>query len=180
VRRHSKAIDRVSTYGNLAHMSTPRTVTWEYATDPDAVAALLRDPDFLKRRCEEAGEKNVEVTVEDNAYGLRVIVARDKQVELPSFAKRLFTPKNRVVDDVCWKRQGERWVGEYTLEITGVPGDIRGRSTLFPSSSGTRHESSFEVTARVPLLGSKIESFVADRIEETFRDHAARNAARLK
>ncbi len=161
-------------------MPTPRTVSWDYATAPDDVAALLRDPDYLRRRSEEAGEKNVQVTVEDTVDGMRVIVARDKEVELPGFAKRMFAPKNRIVDDVRWTRQGERWVGEYTLEIAGVPGEIRGKSTLIPSASGTRHESSFQVTARVPLLAGKLEAFVADRVEETFRDHAARNAARLK
>jgi hypothetical protein len=161
-------------------MPTPRTVTWDYATGPDDVAALLRDPEYLKRRSEEAGDKNVEVTVEDTLDGMRVVVARDKEVALPGFAKRMFTPKNRIVDDVRWTRQGERWVGEYTLEIAGVPGEIKGKSTLFPSPNGTRHESSFQVTARVPLLAGKLEAFVADRVEETFRDHAARNAAQLK
>lgn len=161
-------------------MPTPRTISWDYASDPDSVAALLRDPEFLKRRCEEAGEKNVEVRVEDTGDGMRVVVARDKQVELPAFAKKMFAPKNRIIDDIRWKRQGERWVGEYTLEIAGVPGEIRGRSTLVKAANGTRHESSFQVTARVPLFAGKLEAFVADRVEETFKDHAARNAARVK
>jgi hypothetical protein len=161
-------------------MPTPRTVTYDYSTEPDQVAALLHDPEYLRRRCEEAGEKNVEVVVEELGDGLRVMVARDKQVELPSFAKRVLQPKNRIVDDVKWRRQGESWVSEYTVEIGGIPGEVRGRSTLTPSAVGTRHESSFEVTARVPLLAGKLESFVADRVEETFRDHAVRNAAHLK
>lgn len=161
-------------------MPTPRTVTYDYASGPDTVAALLRDPDFLKRRCEEAGEKNVEVVIEDTGDGLRVMVSRDKQVELPSFAKRMFQPKNRIVDDVKWRRQGENWVGEYTLEFAGVPGEVKGTSKLVPSENGCRHESSFQVTARLPLFSGKLESFVADRVEETMRDHAVRNAARLK
>lgn len=161
-------------------MPTPRTVTYEYPAPPDAVAALLRDPEFLKRRSEEAGDQNVEVRIEELGDGLHVVVAREKQLELPAFARRLFQPKNRIVDDVRWRRDGERWVSEYTLEITGVPGEIRGRSTLAPSPAGCRHESSFEVTARVPLIGSKLESFVADRVQETFLEHAVRNAERLK
>jgi len=161
-------------------MPTPRTVTYDYATGPDTVAALLRDPDFLKRRCEEAGEKNVEIVIEDTSDGLRVMVARDKQVELPSFAKRMFQPKNRIVDEMKWKRQGDNWVGQYTLEIAGVPGEVKGISTLTASPNGCRHECSFEVTSRVPLFSGKLESFVADRVEETMRDHAVRNAARLK
>jgi hypothetical protein len=161
-------------------MPTPRTVTYEYPVAPDEVAALLRDPDFLRTRSEQAGDLNVEVKIEDIGDGLRVVVARDKQLDLPAFAKRMFQPKNRITDDVRWKRVGERWVGEYTLEIAGVPGEIKGRSTLAPTAGGCVHESSFEVTARVPLIAGKLESFVADRVEETFRDHAVRNAERLK
>jgi hypothetical protein len=167
-------------YVSLARMPTPRTVTYEYPAAPDQVAALLRDPDFLKARSEQAGDKNVKVSVEHLGDGLRVVVARDKELELPSFAKRLFQPKNRITDDVRWHRDGERWVGEYTLEIAGVPGEIKGRSTLAPSAAGCTHESFFEVTARVPLMAGKLESFVADRVAETFRDHAVRNAERLK
>jgi hypothetical protein len=161
-------------------MPTPRTVTYEYPAGPDEVAALLRDPEFLKRRSEQAGDRNVEVKVEEAGDGLRVVVARDKELELPAFAKRMFQATNRITDDVRWRRVGERWVGEYTLEIAGVPGQIKGRSTLAPSAAGCVHESSFEVTARVPLLAGKLESFVADRVAETFRDHAVRNAERLK
>lgn len=161
-------------------MPTPRTVTYEYPAAPDTVAALLRDPEFLKSRSEQAGDKNVEVRVEELGDGLRVVVARDKEVDLPSFAKRMFQPKNRITDDVRWRREGERWVADYTLEIAGVPGEVKGCSTLAPSSGGTVHELRFEVTARVPLLGGKLESFVADRVAETFRDHAVRNAQRLK
>ena len=161
-------------------MPTPRTVMYEYPVGPDAVAALLRDPEFLKTRSEQAGDSNVEVKIEDVGDGLRVVVARDKQLELPAFAKRMFQPKNRITDDVRWKRVGERWVGEYTLEIAGVPGEIKGRTTLAPSGAGCVYESSFQVTARVPLIAGKIESFVADKVEETFRDNAVRNAERLK
>jgi hypothetical protein len=161
-------------------MPTPRTVTYEYPAAPDMVAALLRDPEFLRSRSEQAGDKNVEVRVEELGDGLRVVVARDKKVALPAFAKRMFQPTNRITDDVRWRRVGERWVADYTLEIAGVPGEVKGRSTLAPSAAGTVHELWFEVTARVPLLAGKLESFVADRVVETFRDHAVRNAQRLK
>jgi hypothetical protein len=161
-------------------MPTPRTVTYEYSAAPDVVAALLRDPEFLKSRSEQAGDKNVEVRLEELGDGLRVVVARDKEVDLPSFAKRMFQPKNRITDDVRWRREGERWVAEYTLDISGVPGEVKGRSTLAPSAEGCTHELHFEVTARVPLVGGRLESFVADRVAETFREHAVRNAQRLK
>jgi hypothetical protein len=161
-------------------MPTPRTISYEYAANADQVAALLKDPEFLRKRSEAAGESNVDVRVEETSDGIHVVTARDKVVELPSFAKRMFSPSNRIVEDTTWRRQGEQWVAEYAIEITGIPGEVRGRSTLAPTASGCRYESRFEVTARIPMVGGKLEGFVAERIEEQLRANAARNAEFLK
>lgn len=166
-------------HGTLAAMTTRRTMRVEYSVSPARIADLLRDPDFLRRRCEAAGEKNVDVAIEEHPDGLRVVVARDKEVDLPGFAKRMFSPKNRIVDDTRWRLEGERWLGQYRVEITGVPGEVRGESQLVPTASGCAYESSFAVEARIPLIGNKLEAFVADRVEETFWANARRNEERL-
>lgn len=157
-------------------MPTPRRITYQYPAEPDAVAALLHDEVFLRQRAEAAGETNIEVTVEEVTDGFRVVVARDKQVELPAFAKRMFKPQNRIVDDTTWRRRDGQWTAEYQVIVAGVPGEVRGRSTLAKSAGGTQYESAFEVTARIPIVGAKLEGIVADRVEETFRANAERNA----
>jgi hypothetical protein len=161
-------------------MPTPRRITYEYASDPDTVAKLLHDADFLKRRSEAAGETNVEVKVEDLGDGMHVTVARDREVELPSFAKKMFSPQNRIVEDTTWRRQGDKWVAEYSVQVAGIPGEVRGKSTLTPTAKGTIYESNFQVTARIPIVGGKLEAVVADRLEETFRANAERNAKQLE
>lgn len=158
-------------------MPTPRRITYQYPAEPDAVAALLHDAGFLRSRAEAAGETNIEVTVEEVGDGFRVVVARDKQVELPAFAKRMFKPQNRIVDDTTWRRGVDgAWTAEYQVVVAGVPGEVRGKSTLEASATGTKYESAFEVTARIPIVGGKLEGIVADRVEETFRANAERNA----
>jgi hypothetical protein len=165
----------------LAPMSTPRTITYDYASNPDEVLNLLKDPEFLRRRAEAAGESNVDVQVMETQDGINVVTARDKAVELPSFAKRMFQPSNRIVENTTWRRQGNQWVAEYAIEITGIPGEVRGRSTIAPTAQGgSRYESRFEVTARIPLVGGKLEGFVAERIEEQLRANAERNAEGLR
>jgi hypothetical protein len=160
-------------------MPTPRTITYDYASNPEEVFALLRDPEFLRRRCEASGESNVDIRIDETADGVRVVTARDKAVDLPGFAKRMFSPSNRIIEDTTWRRQGDRFVAEYAIEIAGIPGEVRGKSTLMPSAEGCRYESRFEVTARIPMVGGKLEGFVAERIEEQLRNNAARNAAQL-
>lgn len=161
-------------------MPTPRKINYEYSADPDTVAALLRDPDFLKRRSEQSGDRNVEVKIEELPDGLRVVVARDREVELPSFAKKMFKPQNRIIENTRWRRETDRWVAEYEVVVAGIPGEVKGKSTLRPSATGCTYESAFEVTARIPLVGGRLEGFVADKLEETFRTNAERNAEQLK
>lgn len=161
-------------------MPTPRRITYEYASDPDTVAKLLHDPEFLKRRSELAGETNVEVKVVDLGDGMHVTVARDREVELPAFAKKLYSKQNRIVEDTTWRRQGGQWMAEYQVTVTGIPGEVRGKSTLTATAKGTMYESNFQVTARIPIVGGKLEAVVADRLEETFRANAERNKKQLE
>ena len=156
-------------------MTTPRNFLYEFPLNVEDMAALLRNPEFLRWRAEAAGDKNVEVSVEESPSGLRVTVARDREIALPNFAKKMFQSKNRVVDETVWKRDGERWVAQYEIQIPGIPGEVRGRTSIVPSADGCRYESNFEVTSKVPLFGGKLESFVADKVEETMRANAERS-----
>jgi hypothetical protein len=160
-------------------MSTPRSFRYDYPKNADVVAAMLRNPEFLRWRAETAGDRNVEVTIEERAHGLVVRVARDREVVLPAFARKMFGAVNRVVDETVWTRDGERWLGMYAIEIPGIPGEVKGHLALVPRAEGCSYESAFEVTSKLPMLGSKVESFVADRVEETLRANAERNAQYL-
>jgi hypothetical protein len=160
-------------------MSTPRRFSYDYPRDAESLAALLQNPEFLRWRAETAGDTNVEVTIQQKADGILVRVARDREVQLPAFAKKMFGSVNRVVDETLWNREGGQWVARYEIEIPGIPGEVKGKSAIVPRASGCSFESAFEVTSRLPMLGSKVESFVADRIEETLRANAERNAQYL-
>ncbi|MFT3923933.1 MAG: DUF2505 domain-containing protein [Myxococcales bacterium] len=160
-------------------MPTARTIHYEYPANPDQIIALLKDPAFLKRRCEAAGERDVDVRVEPTSDGVRVVIAREKTIDIPAFARRLFEPTHRAVESTAWSRKGDRWVADYTVEVQGFPGKVSGRSTLTPSSSGCHYESTFEITARVPLIGGKIEGLLADGLAEQLVVNAQRNESAL-
>jgi hypothetical protein len=160
-------------------MPTPREISYRYSCETDTVAELLRNAEYLRTRCESFGDRNVDVRVTPQDDGVRVVVERDQVAELPSFAKRLFKSENRIVDDTVWRRVGDRWVAEYTVDIKGAPGKVAGRSELIPDGDGCKYVTRFEVTANVPLLGSKLEEYVADRIASTMQSGVHTNAERL-
>jgi hypothetical protein len=161
-------------------MPTSRTFTFDYPADPESVAALLVDPAFLRRRCEAAGDKNVEIHVEARADGVHMTVARERTMDLPAIVRGIVKPTNRAVETTTWRRQGDSWRAEYSLEVAGLPGKVSGQSTLSPSASGTHYSSTFEVTAKWPLVAKRIESAIADGFTEQLAINAERNAEALK
>ena len=52
-------------------MSTPRSISYDYASNPDEVFSLLKDPEFLRRRCEAAGESNVDIQIHEKDLAAR-------------------------------------------------------------------------------------------------------------
>ncbi len=163
-------------------MATFRTVTFEYPEPPDEVMALLRDPAYLRHRSETAGERNIDVRVEPEDDGVRITVSREKDLDVPDFVPafaKATLGSSRAVESTLWRADGSRWVAEYTIEASGIPVKAKGRSMLVPSPGACQYVSTFEITARVPLIGGRIEAAAADGFEEQLRLNAKRNAQAL-
>jgi hypothetical protein len=161
-------------------MATSRTVTFEYSESPDEVAAWLQDPVYLRHRSETAGEHNIDVRVEPAGDRTRVTVSREKDVDVPAFAKFVLGSAKRAVEQTTWRKTGaQQWTAEYTIELSGVPVKASGKSVLSVGGRGCKHVSTFEVEARIPLVGKKLEAFVADGLEEQMSANAQRNTDAL-
>ncbi len=160
-------------------MTTPRSLSHEYAFSAESLAGLLSDPDYLKMRSENAGDENVSVDVNRAADGVRIVTVRDRKSLIPVFARKLIGNRNRIVDETTWNEDGSGYRARYTIRIEGAPVSVEGSTRLYPSGEGCRYETTFAVTARVPLLGKKVENAIADQIEQTLREHTSRNQARL-
>jgi len=160
-------------------MTTSRSLSHTYPVSVSTLAGLLSDADYLKTRSESAGDENVSVDVEKGRDSVRIVTARDRKSIVPEFARRLIGNRSRIVDETTWRESGAGYRAEYTIRIEGAPVSVEGSTLLLPSVEGCLYETSFEVTARLPLLAKKVESAVADQIEQTLRDHGVRNEARL-
>jgi hypothetical protein len=160
-------------------MATTRTVTFDYPDVPADVVGLLQDPVYLRYRSELAGERNIDVRVEQSPSGVRVTVSREKDVDVPAFARAVIGGAKRAVESTAWRAEGDRLCADYTIEVPGLPVRTQGKSTFVASGSGCRYTSTFQVNARVPLIGGKIEALVADGLEEQMLANAQRNAEAL-
>lgn len=142
---------------------------FEYAQDIDTVFALITDREALIRRCEALGETDIEVDVVDGDGGKTVTIVRQVEQELPGFAKRLFKPKNKLVEREQWQTGGEQKTATGRLNIVGTGGTIDSTIRLSPSGSGCVYEIDFQPSAKVPLIRKKLEAFIGDTALESLR-----------
>ena len=147
------------------------TVRHHFDQGVDRLFALMTDGDFLKRRAESVGELNVVVRADRQGQGLSIRIDRDLERNMPAFMKKVFNSKNHLVDLQTWETGGDVKTSSWTVQIEGQKRiDIRGRLTLSSSAGGgCDYTESFTVTVHIPLIGGRIEKYIAGETEQTIR-----------
>jgi hypothetical protein len=147
------------------------TVRHHYDHSVERVFSILTSADFLKRRSEAAGEKNVVVTTDGDGPRLHIKVAREIERNLPSFAKKIFNPRSHITDVQTWDTSGESKISTWTVQIEGQKRvEISGRLTLAPGpSGGCDYTEQVKVTVHLPLIGGPIEKYVIGETASSIR-----------
>lgn len=148
------------------------TVREHFAAEVERMFALVTDPAFLRRRAEAIGEKEVVVEVDRNQGGqLTIQIAREVEQSLPSFMKKLFSGRQRLVDRQTWSSQGAAQISDWTVQLgEGKRIQLRGRLTLAPGAAGgCDYTESFSASASIPLVGGRVEKFVLGETEASIR-----------
>lgn len=143
-----------------------------YDAAPERVRAMLTDPTFREAVCRSMQASRQEVSVQPaSAAGsadadAAVVVDQTQPARgIPSFASRFVGDEIRIV-------QRESWAGtsaELAIEIPGKPGTFAGRIELAASGAGTVESVTGELGVRVPLVGAKLESVVAELFTAALR-----------
>ena len=132
----------------------------EYEASVDDVLALFVDPDVVRARYEEAGDREIEV-LECGADGDGFVVRTSRVVEfdLPGFARKVLKPTNTMVQTDTWGPaavDGAR-DGRFEIEVKGAPVQGGGTMRLEPVDEGrTRHTVEGKLDVKVPLVGGKV------------------------
>jgi hypothetical protein len=135
-----------------------------YDAAPDAVFAMLCDPAFRERVAAAQSVVSVEVTVTPSGSGCDVVLDQVQDTAgLPAIAKKIAGDTTRAV-------VAESWVSPTagTIEISapGKPTKAVGTLALVAEEGSTRHVVDLDVTVKVPLVGGKLESLMADNIKQ--------------
>ncbi|WP_298176688.1 DUF2505 domain-containing protein [Saccharomonospora sp.] len=120
----------------------------------------------LRARLEQIGGAHAElrgheVTEHGARYTLIQGIAADK---LPSLVRNLHSGDLIVRREHVWTVLGDRRTGTITVGVSDVPGRITADVELSSNAEGCVQTTRGEVAVRIPLIGGRIESFVADQV----------------
>ena len=145
-------------------------LTIDYSQDIDTVYRFVTNPDVIRKRSAAMGEKNIKIQVDDAGGTKTITSTREIESDLPSFAKKLFSSTNTIIERREWRDAGDKKTCKSHIDIVGTPGKIDSNITISPSGSGCTYDIEFEVSAKVPLIRKKLEEFVAKTTAEGMRD----------
>jgi uncharacterized protein YndB with AHSA1/START domain len=135
-----------------------------YDAPPEEVYAMLADPSFRERVSLAREVKSFDVTLTPTGSGFSLV---NDQVQptagLPSFAKKFAGETTKAIQREEWPDHSG---GTLTIETPGKPTSMTGTITLSPAGDGTVERVELDIKAKVPLIGGKLESLMADQVRE--------------
>ena len=142
------------------------------------VFAMLSDPAFRQASADAMGVISADVTITPAGEGISVRIDQVQPTEgVPGFAKRFAGETTRAVQTEEWDSPAG---GSITIETPGKPTSIRGTLSLTESGGRTTETMEVEVKVKVPLIGGKLESLMADLVSQGMDKEQVAGAAWLK
>jgi hypothetical protein len=126
------------------------------------VYAMLADPAFRQSSATAMGVISADVTITPNGEGMSVHIDQVQPTEgVPGFAKKFAGETTRAVQTEEWDSPAG---GTITIETPGKPTSIRGTLALSEAGGRTTETLDVEVKVKVPLIGGKLESLMAELV----------------
>jgi uncharacterized protein YndB with AHSA1/START domain len=127
-----------------------------------AVYAMLADPDFRQASAKAMGVISADVTITPSGEGMSVHIDQVQPTEgVPGFAKKFAGETTRAVQTEEWSSPSG---GTISIATPGKPTSIKGTLSLSESGGTTTETLDVEVKVKVPLIGGKLESLMAELV----------------
>lgn len=146
--------------------------SYEIPATVEQATALLTTQQYVEEKYRSLGAVNLRVTVlQDDADCFHSKVERivNMREKAPGFAKKLVKEEMTVVHEIWWHKQGDTKQGGFKAALPGVNGGIEAELFLEPSDSGQAQiRIAANVQINIPLIGGKLESYMANTAAEKF------------
>lgn len=149
-------------------MATSFDHTQSFPGDPATVMAMMRDPDYIHRKCERTGSMETTVEVQDGPGGGVILTStRVLPAKVPAAAKAFVGETLTVTEVQTWTPLAADGTASATGQVDfGAPLTFTAQLSLSAGGAGTvvRTQGSFK--ASVPFVGGQIERGAAEQTEK--------------
>lgn len=139
-------------------------VSFDSPTSVEQVLSAFSDEDYWLARLDAfGGNKTLSSLVIDSAGTVQVTVTEDlRHGALPGLLTTFYRGDLSIVSTERWTPIGhDRVAGEISVTVTGAPGSGQGKAVLARLGNGSRLALTGTVQFKVPVVGGKVEAFIA-------------------
>lgn len=150
-------------------MSTSVKAVHEYEHPVETVYAAFTDPEFYIAKFEGIGHRDVEVLTSSDADGVFAVeTSREVPLDVPGALKALLGGWTTVIQNEEWiEGEDDQFLNELDISSASVPAKMTGTMVLYAAEDGgCVNEVTITIDCSIPLLGGKVERFVADTTDE--------------
>lgn len=134
-----------------------------YEAGPDEVFAMLADPAFREKVAAEQGVVSIEVSITPTGAGFTMVSDQVQDTAgLPAIAKKIAGDTTRAVVREEWS---DATAGTIEITAPGKPTKAVGTVRLVATGTGATYVQELDVNVKVPLIGGKLETLMADNID---------------
>jgi hypothetical protein len=159
--------ERESTRGNGRAVATKLDFEQTYSADPTTVMAMLKDPEFIRLKCDTTGSRKTTVDVEETADGGCILVSvRVLPAKVPAAAAPFVGETLTVTETQTWAAPDTDGSASATVAVDfGAPMTFTSAMTLTACSTGTVVTTIGLFKASIPFVGGKIEGAAKEQTE---------------
>jgi uncharacterized protein YndB with AHSA1/START domain len=149
-------------------MATTVEAVHEYDHPVESVFEAFTDPEFYLAKFSGVGARNVEIIASGNEDGVfSVETSREVPPDVPGALKTLLGAWTTVIQNEEWiEGEEDEYLNELNIDSEGVPALLTGTMILYSSDDGCVNEVVMSIDCRIPLVGKKLERFIADSTAE--------------
>jgi hypothetical protein len=133
----------------------------------EQVYDMLGDPAFREKVCQQLGVLRQTVEIHQDEKGMSVVLDQVQAAQgVPGFVRKFVGAEINVVQSEDWTAQEK---GVITVTIPGKPGEMSGTALLTEDPEGTTETVNMAVKVNIPVVGGKLEGFVADMLRRALQ-----------
>lgn len=143
------------------------TASHKYSADIADLYAAFCKADFYKKKFAAVGARDIQI-LEKKKRGETFSISTQREVpsDVPGMLRKFVGEWNTIIQSESWEPDDDGYFNQIEIESEGVPASIEGTMSLQPAGNGCVNKLSFEIDCAIPLVGRKLENFIAKDMEK--------------